>query len=60
MVDLEILTWLNQTSIYSLLPLQRIVNNLAVFSPKDVTGLDTGLDGKIYTALNIDFSQSNS
>ena len=24
------------------------------------TGLDAGLDGKIYTAVNIDFSQSNS
>ena len=30
------------------------------FSPQNITGLDAGLDGKILTAVNIDFNQSNS
>ena len=30
------------------------------FSPQNITDLDAGLDGKILTAVNIDFSQSNS
>ena len=32
----------------------------ATFSLQNITGLDAGLDGKIQTAVNIHFSQSNS
>ena len=32
----------------------------ATFSPQNISGLDAGLDGKIQTAVNIRFSQSNS
>ena len=32
----------------------------ATFSLQNITGLNAGLDGKTLTAVNIDFSQSNS
>ena len=42
----------------------KIVNDFAFyfanFLVQNITSLDAGLDRKIYTAVDIDFSQSNS